>query len=129
MSAGGVVATMTVEGATNREVFWTCLDEVLCPALRAGQVVIMDNLSVHKNGSVHAKIEARGARRLFLPAYSPDFNPIECAFSKLKAARRRARARTREALEAAITAARLTISADNARAGFKHCGFPITQSA
>ena len=63
-----------------------------------------------------------------MPAYSPDFNPIECAFSKLKAALRRAQARTQEALEAAIDAALLTITADNARAWFKHCGFPIAQS-
>ena len=128
MNTEGLVATMTVEGSTNKEVFLTYLDRVLCPALRAGQVVIMDNLSVHKNDAVRAKIEACGCRLVFLPAYSPDFSPIEHAFSKLKSFLRKAKARTQEALEAAIAAGLQTICASDARGWFDHCGFPIAQS-
>ena len=123
MGAGGLVGTMTVEGATNPEVFLTCLDQVLCPALRAGQVVIMDNLSVHKNDAVRERIEACGCQLVFLPAYSPDFHPIEHAFAKLKAFLRKAKARTQETLEAAIAAGLATITAQDARGWFKHCGW------
>lgn len=129
LTMDGLVASMTVERSTNKEVFLTYLDNLLCPALRCGQVVIMDNLSVHKNAAVREKIEARGCRLVFLPAYSPDFNPIECAFSKLKGFLRRAKARTQEALEAAIAAGLQTLHASDARGWFKHCGFPIAQSA
>ena len=130
LSSEGLAGTMTVEGATNKEVFWTYLDRVLCPALRPGQIVVMDNLAAHKNEQVREKIEACGARLLFLPAYSPDFNPIEHAFSKLKAALRKARARTQETLEAAIAQGLATITLKDARGWFEHCGFPPTfQSA
>ena len=125
LNAQGLVATMTVEGSTNTEVFLTYLDQVLCPALRPGQVVIMDNLSVHKNEAVREKIEACGCRLVFLPAYSPDFNPIEHAFAKLKAFLRKARARTQETLEAAIAAGLATITAQDARGWFKHCDIPL----
>ena len=74
MGAEGLVGTMTVEGATNTEVFLTYLDQVLCPALRPGQVVILGNLSARKNDAVCGRIEACGCRLVFLPAYSPDFN-------------------------------------------------------
>lgn len=123
MSAAGLVGTMTVEGSTNTAVFLTYLDAVLCPALRAGQVVILDNLSVHKNEAVRARIEACGCRLVFLPAYSPDFNPIEHAFSKLKAFLRKAKARTQETLESAIAAGLATITPEDARGWFKHCGW------
>ena len=83
----------------------------------------MDNLSVHKNEAVREQIDAAGCRLVYLPAYSPDFNPIECAFSIL----RKTKARTQEALEAAITAGLATINAADACAWFKHCQFPITQ--
>ena len=125
MSAEGLVGTMTVEGATNTEVFLTYLDAVLCPALRPGQIVVMDNLSAHKNEAVKERIEACGCRLLFLPAYSPDFNPIEHAFSKLKAFLRKAKARTQTTLEAAIAAGLATITAQNAHGWFKHCEFPL----
>lgn len=125
MSHQGLVGTMLVEGSTNKEVFWTYLERVLCPALRPGQTVVMDNLAVHKNEAVRQKIEDCGARLLFLPAYSPDFNPIEHAFAKLKAFLRQAQARTQEALEAAITAGLATITAQDACAWFKHCQFSL----
>ena len=124
MNCQGLVGTMTVEGATNKEVFWTYLEEVLCPALRPGQIVVLDNLAAHKNETVREKVEACGCFLLFLPAYSPDFNPIEHAFAKLKACLRKAKARTQEALEAAIAAALATITAQNARGWFNHCQFP-----
>lgn len=125
MGVEGLVGTMTVEGATNTEVFLTYLDQVLCPALRPGQVVILDNLSVHKNEAVRERIEACGCRLIFLPAYSPDFDPIEHAFAKLKTFLRKARARTQETLEAAIAAGLATVTAKDARGWFKHCGWPV----
>jgi transposase len=130
MTPEGLLASLRVEGAANTEVFLTYLDKVLCPALRPGQTVVMDNLSVHKATAVRGRIEARGCRLLFLPRYSPDFNPIEGAFSKLKAFLRRAQARTREALEAAIDAGLQTITARDAQGWFKHCGYsPKVQPA
>lgn len=98
---------------------------MLCPALRPGQIVVLDNLAAHKNETVREKTEACGARLLFLPAYSPDFNPIAHAFAKLKACLRKAKARTQAALEAAIAAGLATITAQNARGWFKHCQFPL----
>lgn len=120
----GLLATMTVEGAANTDVFLTYLDRVLCPALRRGQTVLLDNLSVHKNAAVEARIKARGCRLVFLPRYSPDFNPIEGAFSKLKAFLRRPAARTQRTLERAIAAGLATITAHDAQGWFRHCGFP-----
>ena len=125
MGPQGLVATMTVEGSTNKEVFLTYLENVLCPALRPGQTVVMDNLAVHKNEAVREQIEARGCRLWFLPAYSPDFNPIEHAFAKLKQSLRKAKARTQETLEAAIAAALATITSHDAHGWFKHCEFPL----
>jgi transposase len=123
MTPQGLLAAMTVEGAANTEVFLTYLDEVLCSALRPGQVVLLDNLSMHKNAAVRERIEACGCQLIFLPRYSPDFNPIEGAFSKLKASLRRAAARTREALEEAIAAGLATITASDAQGWFTHCGY------
>jgi transposase len=97
--------------------------------LRPGQLVIMDNLSVHKNEAVREKIEACGARLLFLPAYRPDFNPFEHAFAKLKAFLRKARARTQESLEAAIAAGLAAITAKDARGWFKHCGWTVASQS
>ena len=125
MNPAGMIATMVIEGATNTEVLLTYCKEVLCPALRPGQIVVLDNLAAHKNAAVRERIEACGCRLLFLPAYSPDFNPIEHAFSKLKGFLRKAKARTQEALEAAIAAGLATITAQDARGWFKHCQFPL----
>jgi len=86
MSREGMVASMTVESPTDGDVFLAYLDHVLCPALRPGQVVVMDNLSAPKVEGVRERIEAAGAQLLYLPPYSPDFNPIEQAWSKLKRA-------------------------------------------
>lgn len=120
----GLLAPMVVEGGTTIEVFLTFLEHCLCPALRPGQVVLLDNLRVHKNRAVTERIAATGARVLFLPRYSPDCQPIEGVFSKLKAFLRRAAARTQDALEAAIAAGLATITSKDACGWFTHCGYP-----
>jgi len=119
MSSRGIIAAMTVEAATDREIFLTFLDEVLCPALQAGDVVIMDNLSSHKVDGVRERIERCQAELLYLPPYSPDLNPIEKAWSKLKQSLRQAKARTVKALDEAISKALPEISPANAKAWFR----------
>jgi transposase len=99
---GGMVAPMVLDGPINGDWFEAYVAQVLAPNLRPGDIVIMDNLSSHKRASVRAMIEARGARLAFLPPYSPDFNPIEMAFAKLKAHLRRLKARTLEDLWHAV---------------------------
>ena len=97
-----LVAPWVIDGAINREAFETYVEKVLVPELRRDDVVLMDNLSSHKGAKVRAMIEAAGAQLLYLPSYSPDFNPIELAFAKLKALLRKAAERTVEALWTAI---------------------------
>lgn len=121
----GIPAAMTVAGAMDRIAFEVFVREILVPSLRPGQVVVWDNLSVHKSADAQHWIEARGCQLLWLPPYSPDFTPIEQAFSKLKTALRRAQARTREALDEAMTTALATITAADARGWFAHCGYSI----
>ena len=125
LTPSGVAAPLVVEGAADGAVFAAYVREALVPALRPGRVVVLDNLGAHKGEAARTAIEAAGCRLLFLPAYSPDFNPIELAFAKLKQALRRAAARTYEALVEAIGAALATITAADARAFFAHCGFPF----
>lgn len=127
MSLRGRVATMTVESPTDGDVFLAYLEHVLCPKLKPGDVVILDNLSAHKVQGVRQQIEATGAELLYLPPYSPDFNPIEKAWAKLKQWLRTAKARTAEALEQAVTEALKAITADNAAAWFQYCGYGIQQ--
>jgi transposase len=119
MSTRGIIAAMTIEAATDREIFLAYLDEVLCPQLQPGDVVVMDNLSSHKVDGVRQRIEARQAELLYLPPYSPDLNPIEKAWSKLKQILRQVKARTAEALDQAIAAAIPEISPANAQAWFR----------
>ena len=119
ISTRGMIATMTVEAATDREIFLAYLDHVLCPQLRPGDVVVMDNLSSHKVAGVRERIEAVGAELLYLPPYSPDLNPMEKAWAKLKQLLRSAKARTRNALDHAISALLPLISPDNAQAWFR----------
>ena len=113
---------MTIEAATDGEIFTAYVEQVLCPILQPGDVVVLDNLSAHRVAGVEHTVEARGAKLLFLPPYSPDLNPIEKAWSKFKQSLRSAKARTAEALDQAVTQALQTITADNARAWFRHCG-------
>ena len=126
MSRDGITAALTIEGAIDRPVFEVFVAEVLVPTLRPGQRVIWDNLSVHRNATVRQLIEAAGCTLQPLPAYSPDLNPIELAFSKFKALVRRAGARTREALDEAITAALPQLTAADAHAWIHHCGYGPT---
>ena len=98
----GIIAPMVLDGPINGDTFQAYVDQVLVPELRAGDIVVMDNLASHKRAGVCQAIEAAGARLLYLPPYSPDFNPIENAFSKLKALLRKAAARTVEGLWGAI---------------------------
>jgi len=116
-------AAMTVEGATDSAVFEAYVERVLCPTLRPGEIVGMDNLGAHKRPRVRELIEAAGCEVWYLPAYSPDLNPIEEAFSKLKAALRKAAARTKEALLEAIASALAAITAEDAAGYFAHCGY------
>ena len=122
--AGGMGPALTVEGGTTTEVFVACVDQVLAPALRPGQVVVLDNLAAHHGARARELVEAAGAELVFLPAYSPDLNPIEEAFSKVKAFLRKAEARTREALVGAIGRALRAVSPADARGFFAHCGYP-----
>ena len=98
----GMVAPMVLDGPINRDAFEACVEQILVPDLRPGDVVVMDNLSSHKGPRVRALFQAVGAALLFLPPYSPDFNPIENAFAKLKALLRKAAERTVDALWTAI---------------------------
>ena len=123
MSLRGPLASMYIDGATDGRVFLTYLKKVLVPKLWPGAVVVLDNLSAHKVKGVRELIEAAGARLLYLPPYSPDFNPIELAWSKLKNFLRKTAARTREALGAAIGAGLETISAQDALGYFAHRGY------
>lgn len=123
LSAEGMGPSVAVEGATTRVVFEAYLEEALCPSLCAGQVVVMDNLSAHKGQKVRELIEERGCELLYLPPYSPDLNPIEQAFSKMKALMRKRGARTREALIGAMGDALSAITARDACGFFGHCGY------
>jgi transposase len=123
MTTAGMGPAMTLEGATDTAAFESYVEHLLVPTLSPGKIVVIDNLSAHRSGRVRALIEAQGCEVWFLPAYSPDLSPIEEAFSKLKALLRRAEARTREALQAAIAHALDRITAQDARGFFAHCGY------
>jgi len=118
----GLLATMTIEEPTDGDIFLAYVEQVLCPVLRPGDVVIMDNLSAHKVAGVRERIQAAGAEWLYLPPYSPDLNPIEKAWAKLKQLLRALKARTAEALELALAQLLPSITPDNAQAWFRHCG-------
>lgn len=124
LTLDGVRALMRFDGGMTSARFEGYVRHVLAPTLRPGQVVIADNLRAHHTTGARAAIEARGARLLFLPPYSPDFNPIEHTFSKVKQFLRRAKARTDDTLRAATWAAFATVSAADAAGWFAHCGYP-----
>jgi transposase len=126
MSVEGMGPSLAVEGATDTKAFETYLERVLAPTLRQGQVVVMDNLSAHKGERIRELIEQRGAELLYLPSYSPDLNPIEEAFGKMKGLLRKVEARSREALLEAIGAAISAVSDRDARGFFEHSGYRTT---
>lgn len=123
MSLEGMGECLAVEGSTTTAVFEAYLKRVLVPSLRAGQVVVMDNLSAHKGSRVRELIESRGCELIYLPPYSPDFNPIEEAFAKLKTLLRKAEARSREVLIEAMGQALEALTARDARNFFEHRGY------
>jgi transposase len=121
----GVRAPLLLEGAMNGVAFETYVERVLGPSLHRGDVVVMDNLSAHTGDAVRALIEARGAGLVFLPPYSPDLNPIETCWSKVKAALRTAEARTPDELLDALCDALRAVSRDDVVAWFAHCGYSV----
>jgi transposase len=125
MTRSGMGPSMAVEGPTTREVFEAYLERVLAPELRPGQIVVMDNLSSHKGSRVRELIEERGCELRYLPPYSPDLNPIEEAFSKVKGILRRAEARSREALMEAMGAALSVVNSHDAKGFFEHRGYNL----
>lgn len=125
LGLSGLEAPMTVEGATDGEVFRAYVQRVLGRTLKSGDIVVMDNLRAHKVTGIREAIEARGARLLYLPPYSPARSPIERCWSKLKTALRARGARTRRALEHALKRALTTITKADAVAWFTHCGYMV----
>lgn len=121
----GTTACMHLPGAADTAAFVTYIGRVLCPTLKPGDIVVMDNLSVHKSPEVVALVQAVGAEVRFLPAYSPDLNPIERMWSKIKALLRSAEARTSEDLDEAISHAFSKITAKDAAGYFASCGYSI----
>jgi transposase len=126
MTTGGMGPSLAVEGATTSRVFETYVEKVLVPSLRAGQIVVMDNLSAHKPRRIRELIEQQGCELLYLPAYSPDYNPIEEALSKIKNLLRQAAARSKEALLEAIGQALWAVTAEDALGYFEHAGYQPT---
>ena len=125
LSLRGVEAVMTIDGATDAEVFRAYVQHVLCPTLVPGDIVVMDNLRAHKVSGVREHIEACRAQLVYLPPYSPDLSPIEPCWSKLKTLWRAAQARTREALDAAIERVLAAVTPSDARSWFHHCGYAL----
>jgi transposase len=125
----GLSAAMTVGGSMDGDTFVAYVEQVLLPTLRAGDVVIMDNLSSHKRAEARELIEAAGCSLMFLPPYSPDLNPIENAHSKLKALLRKAKQRTAEGLRAFLFAALDAFSPQECANFFTHCGYSATPTS
>ncbi len=128
LDAGGVRCSMVLDGAVNRAAFEAFVAEVLVPDLRPGDLVVLDNLSSHKGPKVAALIRAAGADLLYLPPYSPDFNPIELAFSKIKQALRSLANRTVAALWTTMQSILDRVSASDATGFFRHCGYATDEN-
>lgn len=128
LTPAGIGPALVVAGAADRPAFALYVEQLLVPSLRPGQVVVLDNLSVHKAAAIEDLIAGAGCRLLFLPAYSPDFTPIEQAFAKVKQLLRRAQARTFDALVAATGAALAAVTAADARGFFTHSGYPLPEA-
>ena len=125
IDAEGVKSSVSVEGAVDGKAFESYIEHFLAPKLKRGQILVMDNLSVHKSKQVRRLIEEAGATLLFLPPYSPDMNPIEGAFSKVKSVLRKVAARTREALVEATGRALDTVTAEDIRGFYTDCGYRL----
>lgn len=119
----GVVAPMVLDGPVTGASFAAYVEQTLTPELRPGDIVVMDNLPAHKNGAVAKAIKRAGCRLVYLPPYSPDLNPIEPMWSKVKSVVRRAAARTFDTLVDAVRDALLSVTAEDCEAYFEHCGY------
>lgn len=122
----GPLAGAVLSGAVDTDAFLTWIEHALVPHLLAGETVVMDNLPPHKNPRVRELIEQAGCRLLYLPPYSPDYNPIEPMWSKVKSHLRSAAARTYDALQQAVTDALHAVTPSDCRGFFRHCGYPAT---
>ncbi len=120
---GGIGESMTVEGATDALAFEAYVEQLLAPTLEKGQVVVLDGLGAHRTDKVRELIESAGADLVFVPSYSPDLNPIEEAFSKIKALVRKAGTRSREALVGAIARALSSVGPGDVAGWFAHAGY------
>lgn len=127
ISLEGMGSSLSIQGSSDTESFGLYMRNILAPRLKAGQIVIMDNLSVHRSAWVRELIESKGCQLWLLPSYSPDFNPIEQAFSKVKNLLRKAKARTLEALFEATHHALSAVSGEDALGYFEHCGYKTSQ--
>ena len=123
MSSSGIGPSLAVEGATTARVFETYVEKVLVPSLKPGQIVVMDNLGAHRPKRIRELIEQQGCELLYLPSYSPDYNPIEEAFAKIQNLLRKAAARSKETLLDAIGVALSAVTAEDARGFFEHAGY------
>ena len=126
LGVGGVEAPRLIEGSVERAVFNAYCREVLCPTLKAGDVIVLENSGAHRASQIEEITESRGARVLWLAPYSPDFSPIQLIWSKVKASLKKVTARTPEELEKAIAVAVKTITANDCRNWFRHCGYQVT---
>ncbi|MDD4061555.1 MAG: IS630 family transposase, partial [Kiritimatiellae bacterium] len=124
--ADGETACLSVDAATDAEIFQAYVQKILVPTLRPGDIVVMDNLGSHKRPAVEKAVVSAGARVEYLPAYSPDLNPIEKMWSKIKAHLRAAEARTSRTLHAAIRKAFDSVTPEDAGSWFASCGYTIT---
>ena len=122
----GSTACMVVDGATTRDIFEAYIEQILLPTIKAGDIVVLDNLSAHKSQQARKLIESVGAELWYLPAYSPDLNPIEKMWSKIKSILRTLKARTKEALIDAIAKALEMVTAGEAKGWFESCGYVNT---
>ena len=124
----GSTACMVVDGATTKDIFEAYIEQILLPTLKAGDIVVLDNLSSHKSCKVSEMIESVGAQLWYLPAYSPDLNPIEKMWSKVKSILRTLKARTEESLINAIAKALEAVTASDAKGWFEACGYQYTKN-
>lgn len=124
----GLVAPMTIKGPIDSEVFKTYVSKILCPTLNNGDMVIMDNLPTHKVPGVVELIEGAGAEVVYLPPYSPDFNPIEKMWSKIKSVLRKIKARSKIELNEAFSVAFDDVTPSDAHGWFKSCGYVLIHS-
>jgi transposase len=125
LSLSGLVASMTVQGAVDTLAFDAYVREILAPCLRMGDIVVLDNLYVHKASEIEEEVARRGGRVVWLPPYSPDYSPIEQCWSKIKACLRRLKARTYEQLYEALKTALELITESDIRGWFNHCGYQV----